>query len=256
MNDDKYCIGTAGFMIGGIKWLRLKSLNCIEINSTFYRSPSDTMVKAWLRYPDNVKLSIKIPKYITHIKRLKDVKTAWTMLWKVLEPCKDKIIALLFQLPPSFGCTTLTLQRIKDIKEYLPKNVNIVFEFRNRTWITQTIYDELAKMNIIIASTYLKKSTNSNWIGDMPSGFNFGNPDGNISYMRIHGMKGYRGELSEADLRELYKRIKIGNQKQHIIIFNNSFFKNRSHREIINGKTIDYAAIYNALQMRDLINQT
>jgi uncharacterized protein YecE (DUF72 family) len=254
MNDEKYCIGTAGFMIGGIKWLRLKSLNCIEINSTFYRNPSDTMIKAWLKYPENVKLSIKIPKYITHIKRLKDVKSAWTMLWKVLEPCKDKIISLLFQLPPSFAYTTTTLQRIKELKEYLPKNVNIVFEFRNRTWITPMIYDEIDKMNIIIASTYLKKPENSNWIGDMPSGFNFGNPDGNISYMRIHGMKGYRGELSETELRDLYKRIKIGNQKQHIIIFNNSFFKNRSHIETINGNSIGYAALYNALQMREIIN--
>ena len=88
----------------------------------------------------------------------------------------------------------------------------------------------------------------------MPSGFNFGNPDGNISYMRIHGMKGYRGELSETELRDLYKRIKIGNQKQHIIIFNNSFFKNRNHTETINGNSIGYAALYNALQMREIIN--
>jgi uncharacterized protein YecE (DUF72 family) len=254
MNDEKYCIGTAGFMIGGIKWLRLKTMNCIEVNSTFYRSPSVNTVKSWLNYPENVKLSIKVPKYITHIKRLKDVKAAWTMLWNTIEPCKGKIIAILFQLPPSFAYTMNTLQRIKDMKEYLPKDVNIVFEFRNSTWITQTIYDEIDKLNIIISGTYLKKQANSNWIGDMPSGFNFGNPDGNISYMRIHGMKGYRGELSETELRELYKRIQIGNQKKHVIIFNNTFFKTRDRQKIINGNSISYAAIYNAGQMREIIN--
>jgi len=256
MNDEKYCIGTAGFMIGGIKWLRLKTMNCIEVNSTFYRNPSVNTVKSWLNYPENVKLSIKVPKYITHIKRLNDVKSAWTMLWNTLEPCKGKIIAILFQLPPSFAYTMNTLQRIKDLKEYLPKDMNIVFEFRNSTWITQTIYDEIDKLNIIISGTYLKKEENSNWIGDMPSGFNFGNPDGNISYMRIHGMKGYIGALSETELHELYKRIQISNQKKHVIIFNNTFFKKRDRREIINDNSISYAAIYNAGQMREIINAT
>ena len=74
--------------------------------------------------------------------------------------------------------------------------------------------------------------------------------------MRIHGMKGYIGALSETELHELYKRIQISNQKKHVIIFNNTFFKKRDRREIINDNSISYAAIYNAGQMREIINAT
>ena len=86
-----YLNGTAGFMIGSKKWFEL-DLNCIEINTTFYRLPSETLVKAWNNYPTNVKLSIKASKYITHIKRLKDVKEAWDILWNKIQCCREKIV--------------------------------------------------------------------------------------------------------------------------------------------------------------------
>ena len=35
----------------------------------------------------------------------------------------------------------------------------------------------------------------------------------------------------------------LGNKKKYIIIFNNTFFKNRKHYEIVNNIKINYAAI-------------
>lgn len=249
----KYFLGTAGFMIGSKKWLGLQSLNCIEINSTFYRLPTDSTVKNWNNYPDNIKLTIKASKYITHIKRLKDVEESCNLLWEKIMPCREKIIAILFQLPPYLINNKINLERIKQLKKYFPDDINIVIEFRNDSWLTDEIYNEMEKIGVIICGTYINKKNNSKWIGSMPSGLNFGNPNSNISYMRIHGMQGYKGELSEDILREIHNKMLIGNKKIYIIIFNNTFFKNRKHYEIVNNIKINYAAVYNAIEMYKLL---
>ena len=248
-----YLTGTSGFMIGSKKWFDL-NLNCIEVNTTFYRLPSDALVNAWTKYPSNVKLSIKASKYITHIKRLKDVKESWELLWNKIQSCREKIMSILFQLPPSFNFSEINLSRIRELKEYFPEGMNMVIEFRNKSWLTPYIYNEMEKYNITICGTYIiKDSKTPTWVGTMPNGLNFGNPNSDISYIRIHGQKGFKGELTEHQLRDMYKKNQLGNKKKYnIIIFNNIFFKNRN--KIVNFKNnkIKYAALYNADQMREI----
>ena len=55
-------------------------------------------------------------------------------------------------------------------------------------------------------------------------------------------------------LLKVYKKIKISNIKNQIIIFNNTFFKNKSHTIRINNVEIKYAAVYNAVLMKRLTN--
>ena len=254
-------IGTSGFMIGKQKWLKIEGLNCIEINSTFYHLPSDKIIKSWLEYPEHIKISFKAPKYITHTKRLNDVKESWELFWEKIKVCGDKIISVLFQLPPSFAYNEINMNRILIMKEYLPNNINIVIEFRNKSWLTQYVYSKMESSRIIICATYIYKSNpsnknhnDSNWLGDMPSGLNFGNPFDDIAYMRVHGMKGYKGELNDKQLLDIYNKLKIGGTKKHIIIiFNNVFFKNKSKFELINKEPIKYAAVCNAFKINKLI---
>ena len=247
----EYYIGTAGFMIGKKSWMQLNVLNCIEINSTFYHLPNDKMVSSWREYPENIKISIKVSKYITHTKRLKDVESYWTTFWERIKPCENKIISILFQLPPSFTYSEVNLNRILAIKQYFPTNMNMVIEFRNKSWLSQYVYQKLESSGIIICGTYIQRGPRTtNWLGDMPNGANFGNVFDKIGYIRIHGMKGYKGELSQEQLVELYKKIKISNTKQQIIIFNNTFFKDRNQMVLINNIQIKYAAIHNAVSMK------
>ena len=72
--NGKYQIGTSGFMVSQSVWFKLDCLNCIEINSSFYRLPSPETIEKWRNFPENVNVSIKASKYITHIKRLHDVE--------------------------------------------------------------------------------------------------------------------------------------------------------------------------------------
>jgi uncharacterized protein YecE (DUF72 family) len=247
----KYYIGTAGFMVGQKSWMKMDQLNCIEINSTFYHLPSMNVVSCWSKYPENVKISIKVSKYITHTKRLKDVESHWKIFWERIQPCENKILSVLFQLPPSFMYTEVNMNRILDIKRYFPINIHMVIEFRNKSWLTQYVYQKMEDIGIIISGTYIQRGPRTtNWLGDMPSGINFGNPSDKIGYMRIHGMKGYKGELTPGQLLDLYKKINISNIKNQIIIFNNTFFKDKKYSTMINNIQIKYAAIYNAVSMK------
>ena len=77
--------------------------NYVEIDSTFYNIPSELMVKNWNgRTPDNFRFTAKFPKIITREKQFKKVKNDLELFYGRMEPLKDKILALLIQLPRSF----------------------------------------------------------------------------------------------------------------------------------------------------------
>ena len=88
-------------------WLRYYSqvLNYVEIDSTFYNIPSETMVRNWgKRTPENFKFTAKFPKVITHDKRFKNVEKELSLFYERMEPLKDKLLALLIQLPDFLIC--------------------------------------------------------------------------------------------------------------------------------------------------------
>jgi uncharacterized protein YecE (DUF72 family) len=86
------------------EWLRYYSqiFDYVEIDSSFYKIPNQFMVKNWDRKtPDNFRFAAKFPKIITHDKHLVDVKEEVELFLKVMEPLREKTLALLIQLPPS-----------------------------------------------------------------------------------------------------------------------------------------------------------
>ena len=121
----EWFVGTSGFMVGQKTWLALPGLNCIEINSTFYRLPSKNTIDKWKNLDPNLFFSIKASKYITHMKRLKNCKQAWKVFWNRVKPLGNKMKAILIQLPPSFKNKPETFERVKKMKAYLPKKWTI-----------------------------------------------------------------------------------------------------------------------------------
>jgi uncharacterized protein YecE (DUF72 family) len=87
------------------KWLKYysKIFNYVEIDSSFYRIPNKLVVKNWYRRtPNNFRFTAKFPKIITHDKRLKSFdNNQLDYFFDSLSELKDKILALLIQLPPS-----------------------------------------------------------------------------------------------------------------------------------------------------------
>ncbi len=59
------------------------------------------MISSWnRRTPENFRFTAKFPKVITLEKRFKNVEKELSLFYETIEPLKDKILALLIQLPP------------------------------------------------------------------------------------------------------------------------------------------------------------
>ena len=246
--EDWY-IGTSGFMTSREKWLKQPELNCIEINSTFYGLPGDRQINSWKQLPDHVYFSIKASRYITHMKRLKNVKSNWTLFWNRISPLGNKLKAVLLQLPPSFAFKEETFQRVKEMSKYLPKDkVDIVFEFRNRSWFRDEVYALFKKAGWCLGGTLIDKKSGDSWMGNMPAGLHLPPKTNNTSYLRIHGARGYRGSLSKQRLSTLKEKIRSLNCRANYVMFNNTFFEVRGRSCHYNGVKLTYAAVCNAVE--------
>ncbi len=98
-----------------------RRLNSIEINGTFYSLQRPESYRSWYRQtPDGFVFSVKAPRFITHIRRLKDVGPALANFFAsgVLE-LQEKLGPLLWQLPPSLA---FDAERLDDFFALLPRS--------------------------------------------------------------------------------------------------------------------------------------
>jgi uncharacterized protein YecE (DUF72 family) len=98
-----------------------RRLNSIEINGTFYSLQLPGSFAKWFdSTPDDFQFSIKGPRFITHIRRLKDVETPLANFFAqgVLR-LGEKLGPILWQFPPSFKFDT---ERMEAFFTLLPTN--------------------------------------------------------------------------------------------------------------------------------------
>jgi uncharacterized protein YecE (DUF72 family) len=81
-----------------------RAVNSIEINGSFYSLQRPELYAAWYdETPKGFVFSVKAPRYITHILRLRDVeKPIANFLASGVLALKDKLGPMLWQFPPSF----------------------------------------------------------------------------------------------------------------------------------------------------------
>ena len=118
-------------------------LPTVEINNTFYRMPRTTMLEEWMRItPEAFRFSIKSPRRITHMARLKAESAADAVgyLYANLASLGPKRGPVLFQLPPNMK---KDLPRLADFLKLLPEGHGAAFEFRNDTWFEDDVYAAL-----------------------------------------------------------------------------------------------------------------
>lgn len=140
------------------KWLNYYSqiFDYVEIDSSFYRTPSVFMVKNWSkRTPENFRFTAKFPKVITHDKRLKNVDRELELFFQVLDPLKSKTLAILIQLPPSLTIS----QGLEGLRQLLRTLDNTGFryavEVRHNSWFQDLAYNFFTDNNICMVWSQL-----------------------------------------------------------------------------------------------------
>jgi len=89
------------------RWLEhyASVFDTVEVNTTFYRLAKREAVARWAsQTPPEFCFAVKASRYLTHVKRLKEMQTGLQRLIEPLQPLREagKLGALLWQLPANF----------------------------------------------------------------------------------------------------------------------------------------------------------
>jgi len=124
--------------------------NTIEINSTFYRMPTQQSFEKWYsESPGDFVFTIKAPRLITHYKQLNDSKLLINDFYEAVQSgLNEKIGCILFQFPPKFEYTA---ERLARLTENLNPDFKNVVEFRHVSWFNDEIYQKFAGSGIIFS---------------------------------------------------------------------------------------------------------
>jgi uncharacterized protein YecE (DUF72 family) len=106
------------------------------------------MVRNWnRRTPDNFRFTAKFPKIITHDKKFKNVEKDLELFYERMEALKDKVLALLIQLPPSYQLKE-GLEDFSSYNFFFEGSFRYAVEVRHPSWFNELAYNFLKNNNI------------------------------------------------------------------------------------------------------------
>jgi uncharacterized protein YecE (DUF72 family) len=185
----------------------------VEVNSTFYRLPTVKAVQGWVdQTPPGFTLTIKMSRYVTHVKRLRDLPPSLELFYSRLEPLvrSPKLGPMLWQLPPTFRRDD---ERLADALAQLPAGRH-AFEFRHESWFRPEVMQLLRRHGVALV------------IGDRPEVHAFQTHEltADWTFVRFHaGSRGRRGNYSESELRAWAERIRSWPVEESYLYFNNDW---------------------------------
>jgi uncharacterized protein YecE (DUF72 family) len=107
--------------------------NAVEGNTTFYATPALGTVRSWAgQTAPGFRFVLKLPKLITHERRLADVADPLRAFLAAIEPLGPRAHALWIQLPPSFG--PADLGALAGFLHLLPRGHRYCVEVRHRAF--------------------------------------------------------------------------------------------------------------------------
>ncbi len=119
--------------------------NTIELNSTFYHSPSKQQVENWrLKSAENFKFCPKIPQSISHYSRLINTDDKVLEFVDATVLFEEKLGLGFLQLPENFG--PKDFERLVSFLRHFPKGYPLSIEVRHLDWYTPAILERLNKL--------------------------------------------------------------------------------------------------------------
>ena len=194
------------------RWLEFyaQHFDTVEVNSTFYRLPRATAVANWVREsPPNFLFAVKMSRYATHIKRLRELPPSIGLFYERIRPLAEspKLGPVLWQLPPGFRRDD---ERLARALEQLPPGRHS-FEFRDESWFVDDVYELLRDRNVALV------------IGDTPRREYPHVLTADWTFLRFHhGKRGRNGNYSERELEEWAQRIEAWAAEREVFAYFNN----------------------------------
>ena len=204
-------------------------LNCVEINSSFYRAHR---LKTWQRWaastPGDFRFAVKMPKAISHTAKLDRCGGLLQGFLCQIAGLGEKLGPLLLQLPPKLAADAGTAQEFFSTLRELHTGP-VVCEPRHASWFTPEIDRLLRSFEIARAAADPPKGSD---LAARPGGW------AGLRYFRLHGApRTYYSDYDRAALERLAATLE----------------RSRAESWVVFDNTALGHAVANALDLKDLI---
>jgi uncharacterized protein YecE (DUF72 family) len=162
--------------------------------------------------PEGFVLTVKASRYMTHVRRLKDLDEPLARYYEAIEPLASsvKLGPVLWQLPGNFKRDE---DRLADALERFPRGRHC-FEFRHESWFTEDVFSILRAYGAALVygdhpeRPWQPLELTTDW-----------------TLVRFHyGARGRRGNYSETELREWAARLReVRRDAEVFAYFNNDW---------------------------------
>jgi len=170
----------------------------VEINNAFYRLPERDTFAGWRDgVPRDFRYAVKISRYLSHIKRLKDPAEPVARFFERASALGDRLGPVLLQLPPTLRADAGLLAAALD---ETPAGTRVAVEPRNESWWTREVATVLeAHDAALVWADRLGRPVTPEWT------------TATWGYVRFHeGRARPRPSYGESSLRTWLRRIEHG----------------------------------------------
>jgi uncharacterized protein YecE (DUF72 family) len=196
-------------------WLRFYAaqFQTVEVNTSFYRLPRRETVARWAgSTPEEFVFSVKVSRYITHVKRLRETAKHIAILLDRIAPLlgSPKLGPLLWQLPGHFHRDD---ERLAASLGGFPRGIRHAIEFRHESWFADDVMSLLRSYGVALV------------IADGPNVRSFQRREltADFTYVRLHsGARGRRGNYSPTELREWADRLATWSRHGDVFVYLNN----------------------------------
>lgn len=191
------------------KWLSFyaEDFDTTEINSSFYRLPSEESVTRWKeQVPPGFRFCAKMSRFLTHMKKLNDPQESLHRFFEVFQHMKNQMGPVLVQLPPMLAFDAARADVFYSLLQKHYSIYSFVMEVRHSTWLRE---DSLALMRKFDIGLVISQSGTSFPYSEKITAKNV--------YVRFHGPRelyasGYSDGMLEYFAEKFYEWLKEGHE--------------------------------------------
>jgi len=208
------------------RWLTFyaERFDTVEVNSTFYRLPRRDAVARWVEQtPPDFLFAVKVSRYLTHVKRLREIDIHLPLLLERIAPLVDgdKLGPLLWQLPPTFVRDD---ERLAEALARFPADLRHAVEFRHQSWFAPRPLQLLADRGVALV------------VADRPGAPGRGRAErtAEFSFVRFHhGSRGRRGNYSDAELADWAETLRDWSRRGEVYAYFNNDWEGFAPRNAV-----------------------
>jgi uncharacterized protein YecE (DUF72 family) len=210
-----------GFYPAGLspkQWLAYYAgrFDSVEINYSFYRLPAEAACETWYsQTPGHFRFAMKASRYLTHVRRLKNVEEPWDKFVSRIEILREKLGPVLLQFPRHFDASEANLKGVEQFLRMARQRnpaQRLAFEFRENSCHGEAMCSVLKEYDAALVTAHSTRYPVAE--SELTASF---------AYFRFHGPREmFASSYSSAELADWAAQIRRLTQQGDVYAFFNN----------------------------------